>query len=341
MNGDRAFVRALADYLALHTEQSSGHLTHLIEAFLRGAQGHSKLDPAAKTQVANQLKADMAAFDGVPSFLQNYLLTHLSHDEWPPQATFLASRYLQRQAGERFVPWQRRQQLIAELESEPIRGTELGFRQFLYGQGAGTTFSWRGVPCFKASYDIAIYAMLIDELRPGTIVELGAGAGGSSLFFADLCVAAGLATRIVSIDNTIAKISDPRIAFVQSDCSDWLATAAKSKPDLPRPWLLIEDFHGDLGGFIEDIDLVLEAEDYLVIEDSYSKQKRIAEVMAKRPYLIDSKYTDFFGVNCTSAINSIFVKNTDTSATDARTRRESQLRREQDRAWRQRNERGA
>ena len=60
--------------------------------------------------------------------------------------------------------------------------------------GAGTTFSWRGVPCFKASYDIAIYAMLIDELRPGTIVELGAGAGGSSLFFADLCAAAGLAT---------------------------------------------------------------------------------------------------------------------------------------------------
>jgi hypothetical protein len=40
----------------------------------------------------------------------------------------------------------------------------------------------------------------------------------------------------------------------------------------------------------------------------------LPEVIANRPYLIDSNYTDFFGINCTSAINSIFVKNSVTSA---------------------------
>jgi cephalosporin hydroxylase len=339
MNGDRNFARSLSEFLALHTEHSSGHLNYLITSFLRGADGRPKLEPSAKNELMSRLKAEMEAHDNVPSQLQNYLLTHLAHDEWPPQATFIASRYLQRRSGERFVAWQRRQQLVAELDGEPIRGTELGFRQMLYSQGAGPVFRWRGVPCFKSSYDFAIYAMLIDELRPETIIELGSGAGASALFFADLCTSMGLTTEIISIDTAIGEIVDPRITFIQSDCSAWLDAIAKSKREFRRPCLLIEDFHGDLAGCFEHIDLTLEIGDYLVIEDSFPKQSRIAEAIADRPYLIDSKYTDFFGVNCTSAINSIFVKNTDTSAPQPRARQERQLLREQDRAWRQRNKR--
>jgi cephalosporin hydroxylase len=334
MNGDRDFVRSLSDFLALHTEQSSGYLNHLIKSFLQGAQERPNLEPPAKNEILSRLKADMEAYNDVPSFLQNYLHTHLVHDGWPPQATFIASRYLRRQSGERFVAWQRRQQLVADLDGEPIRGTELGFRQMLYSQGAGTAFRWRGVPCFKASYDIAIYAMLIEELQPGTIIELGSGAGGSALLFADLCTSAGLTTQIISIDTAVGEISDSRIAFIRSDCSDWLEATAKSKHDFRRPCLLIEDFHGDLAGFFEHIDSILNAGDYLVIEDSFPKQSRISEVIADRPYLIDSKYTDFFGINCTSAINSIFVKNTDSGEPQLRARRERQLLREQDRAWR-------
>jgi hypothetical protein len=149
----------------------------------------------------------------------------------------------------------------------------------------------------------------------------------------------GLTTQILSIDKAAAEVSDPRITFVQSDCVEWLAAAAKSKPEFPRPCLLIEDFHGDLAGFFNDIDLVLENGDYLVVEDSFPKQQRISEVIRDRPYLVDSKYTDFFGINCTSAVNSIFVKNTDKSAPQPREQQERQSLRDQDRAWRQRNKR--
>jgi cephalosporin hydroxylase len=336
MNGDREFVRALSDYLALHTEQSSGYLAFLIASFLRGPHERPKLEQKAKDELASRLKTDLATHNNVPSFLQTYLHTHLAHGEWPPQATFLASRYLQRGAGERFVNWQRRQQRVAELEGEPIRGTELGYRQMLYSQGAETVFRWRGVPCFKTNYDLAIYAMLIDELRPATIIELGAGSGGSALLYADWCASMGLTTRIVSIDTAKGEVSDPRIEFVQADSVEWLAAAAKAKLELPRPCLMIEDFHGDLAGFFGYVDSILESGDYLVVEDSTSKQKRLSEVIAGRPYLIDTKYTDFFGVNCTSAINGIFQKDSGSPAPQSREQQERQRLREQDRAWRQR-----
>jgi cephalosporin hydroxylase len=308
MNGDREFVRALSDFLALHTEQSAGYFHHLIETFMRGAKALPKLDPLAKDKIRSQLKSDMEANKDVPTFLQNYLLTHLAHDQWPPQAVFAAARYIQRRSHERFLPWGKRQQFVAALDGEPIRGTELGLRQMLYSQGASTAFLWRGVTCFKASYDLAIYAMLVNELRPGTIIELGAGAGGSGLFFADLCAASGLTAKIISIDTAAVECADPRITFVQSDCIAWLAEAVREKRAFPRPLLVIEDFHGDLGGVMRSLDDILAAGDYLVIEDSYPKQGRIAEAMAGRPYRVDSKYTDFFGVNCTSAVNSIFVR---------------------------------
>jgi hypothetical protein len=105
---------------------------------------------------------------------------------------------------------------------------------------------------------------------------------------------------------------------------------------LPRPCLMIEDFHGDLAGFFGHVDSILEGGDYLVVEDSTPKQKRLSELMASRPYLIDTKYTDFFGVNCTSAVNGIFLKEAEKDAPQDKARQERQRLREQDRAWRQR-----
>lgn len=76
----------------------------------------------------------------------------------------------------------------------------------LYSQGAGTVFRWRAVHCFNTSYDVAIYAMLIDEFRPRTIIELGSGSGGSALLFADLCTLAGVSTQVISIDKAVVSI---------------------------------------------------------------------------------------------------------------------------------------
>lgn len=337
MKGDNEFAHALADFLALHTTQSSGHLYSLIKSFLRGAPA-ARLDPAAKNKIVSRLTAEVAAHNCVPNFFQSYLLTHLQQENYPPQVGFFAARYLHR-SDQRYVPWRRRQQLFGQLEGEAISGTELGFAQMLYSQGVDAAFNWRGIPCFKTVHDLAIYPMLLQELRPGTIIELGSGVGGSALFFADLCTAMELTTRIISIDQQASELSDPRIEFVRADCAQWLAGAASAPMNLPKPRLVIEDFHGELSGFFGHIDALLEAGDYLVVEDSLHKQKEIERCIADKPYLIDTKYTDFFGMNCTSAMNSILRKSEPTPP--PKTGQQEQLRREQDRAWRQRRERGS
>jgi cephalosporin hydroxylase len=309
MESDRQFAPLLSNFLALHTNESAEYLNYLIELFMQGATPRAYPEPSVKSEIAHRLVADMGTQNNVPSFLHYYLQRRLIHDDWTPQDAFVASRYLRRQIDDRFVSWQQRQQHVAELAREPVPGSELGHAQFLNSQGAGPAFRWRGIPCFKTVYDLAIYAMLLDELRPATIVELGSGVGGSALLFADLCTSIGLSTRIMSVDKeAVQEFSDPRVFFVQSDCAAWLEAAARSDIELKRPCLLVEDFHGELAGFFEHIDSILRTGDYLVIEDSNAKQNAIAQTIAGLSYAVDTKYTDFFGINCTSAINSILVK---------------------------------
>jgi len=309
MNSDRDFAPSLSSFLALHTNESAEYLNYLIDLFMQGAAPRAYPDASVKKEIAHRLAAEMDTQGNVPSFLHYYLQRRLIHDDWTPQAAFVAARYLCRRIDQRFVSWQQRQQHVAELAREPVWGSEFGHAQLLYSQGAGPAFRWRGVPCFKTVYDLAIYAMLIDELRPATIIELGSGAGGSALLFADLCTAIGLSPQIISVDKeAVQELSDPRIACIQSDCAGWLEATARSRTELAGPCLLVEDFHGELSGFFAHIDSILKAGDYLVIEDSNPKQSAIAQAIAGLPYAVDTKYTDFFGVNCTSAINSIFVK---------------------------------
>jgi cephalosporin hydroxylase len=309
IEGDSDFAPSLASFLALHTNESAEYLKYLIELFMRGAAPRTYPESSVKNEIARRLTTEMETQSNVPSFLHYYLQRRLIQDDWPPQAAFVASRYLRRRIDDRFVSWQERQQHVAELAHEPVPGSELGQAQLLYSQGAGPAFRWRGIPCFKTVYDLAIYTMLMDELRPATIIELGSGAGGSALLFADLCTSLGLSTHIISVDKeAVQKLSDPRITFIQSDCADWLERTVRSNTKLARPCLLVEDFHGELSGFCKHIDSILRTGDYLVIEDSNPKQNAIAQTIADLPYAVDTKYTDFFGINCTSAINSIFVK---------------------------------
>ena len=50
--------------------------------------------------------------------------------------------------------------------------------------------------------------------------------------------------------------------------------------------------------------------DYFVIEDSCDKQADLATFYSEATgqYWVDTKFTDFFGRNCTFAIDSVLVK---------------------------------
>ena len=72
--------------------------------------------------------------------------------------------------------------------------------------------------------------------------------------------------------------------------------------------ILIEDAHVNVREVLNAFDKVLGQEDYLVVEDSDSKQEIIEQFVSGvgGKYLVDQFYVDFFGTNITCSTNSIF-----------------------------------
>ena len=48
-------------------------------------------------------------------------------------------------------------------------------------QGTHGLFTWKNHTIFKSVYDLAIYSMLIEELKPDVIIEIGSCMGGKWL----------------------------------------------------------------------------------------------------------------------------------------------------------------
>lgn len=182
---------------------------------------------------------------------------------------------------------------------------------FNASQGATECLSWRGLPLFKTVFDFAIYPMLISELKPSTIVELGSGTGASAVWFADLLRLNGINGRVYSVDLHAPAVRDPDVHFIQGDCSNIGSVLASDHlRKYPHPWLVIEDMHvNTLGVLIHFADL-MERGDYIVVEDSRSKRGELQAFDERygSSFHIDSRYCDFFGHNSTCSADSIFVK---------------------------------
>jgi cephalosporin hydroxylase len=174
---------------------------------------------------------------------------------------------------------------------------------------AGVT--WRGVPLLKDPWDMVLYPMLLWELRPATIIELGTFVGGSALWLGDLAGAFGLQTQIFSIDRDInrVRVDDPRIEFVEADLSQLADGLPLPMAELPHPWLVIEDAHANLVAVLTYLDRYIRSDDYLIVEDTYaaSKYREFEIFMQHRGsrYRIDTYYADNFGYNGTHCWNSV------------------------------------
>ena len=75
---------------------------------------------------------------------------------------------------------------------------------------------------------------------------------------------------------------------------------------MPNKTVLILGCSSDIG--IHTANKFLNSEDYLIVEDSESKQKQIDEFTKKQSerFKVDQYYLDFFGTNMTCSVDSIF-----------------------------------
>lgn len=204
----------------------------------------------------------------------------------------------------RFCTWEQREEELGKGSFD----TELDMRTMVYSQGAVEPYQWRGRHCFKTFYELALYPMMLAEVAPGAIIELGAGVGGSSEWFADMTRALDLDCIVHAVDLQAVDHPHGRIRTYRQDCIEWVAEKSAVRDEFASPLIVVEDFHGDLHQILGALDDFLRPGDYLVIEDALPKQESMAAALKGRPYLIDTRYTDFFGLNCTSAMNGILKR---------------------------------
>jgi cephalosporin hydroxylase len=217
--------------------------------------------------------------------------------------------FLDRWQQGRFVEYSRREQSGAHYY--PRFGTEFGIDVLLTCQGAPSLMHWRGTPLMKNVFDFAMYPALIAELRPQTVFEVGSGLGASAVWFADNMTVCGIEGRVHSVDRVKVEMEYPRVSFHQGDCDE---PDGLFDPDLlrlePRPRLVVEDAHHNVAAVLEHLHKHLSPGDYLVVEDSDVKREAIRAFLGTHPgdYLVDTRFTDYFGRNATCAADSIFVR---------------------------------
>ncbi|MGH1386747.1 CmcI family methyltransferase [Kordia sp.] len=182
---------------------------------------------------------------------------------------------------------------------------------FTMSQGRFECLKWKDEILFKTVYDLAMYQMLMWELKPRTIIEIGSGTGGSAVWMADLMKSYGVESKIISFDIIAPQIKYNDVTFLQGDCNE-IEKVMKTKilEKMPHPWLIVEDAHVNVYGVLQHFHSLMKEGDYLIVEDSESKQDEIDRFLkdTDESYLVDAEYCDFFGHNVTCSFDSIFRK---------------------------------
>jgi cephalosporin hydroxylase len=140
--------------------------------------------------------------------------------------------------------------------SYSLNGIERGHQEITY----------KGVPCIKCPFDYVIYQMILNEIKPDLLIEIGTNHGGSALYMADIM-------------NTIGK---GEIHTIDIDDRSYPEAKEHSR---------ISFFHDGWENY--NLELTRKYETILVIEDASHEYKntllaieRFAPIVTSGSYLI-------------------------------------------------------
>ena len=190
--------------------------------------------------------------------------------------------------------------------SERPKTSHVHIDTLLMSQGVKDCMTWKGIPLYKTVFDFTLYNMMIWDIKPATILEIGSGpTGGSAIWMADLCKMYGLVnTKIISVDINPPNASYEGVNFIKGD-SEKIETLFDVE-NYSHPWLIIEDAHINVNAIIAYFDVHMDKKDYMIIEDTWGR----AQTKLKIPntLFVDTYYCDYFGRNATCSMNSILYK---------------------------------
>jgi cephalosporin hydroxylase len=192
--------------------------------------------------------------------------------------------------------------------------TDIPYDLLMRIQEGAMAYTYQGRPLLKNPFDLAIYPLLLERLRPRTLIEIGSHRGGSALWFADRVPD----LRVWSVDlEPPSDAVHPRVTFVRGDAADLGATLTPAFLErLERPLLVVEDSSHQaaaVAAVLAFFDPWLRPGEYIVVEDGILDAMRVPHLYGGGPlqaiqaflagaggrYEIDRSLCDYFGRNVT------------------------------------------
>lgn len=183
--------------------------------------------------------------------------------------------------------------------------------------------TYRGISAIKCPFDYVMYQMIISDLKPDLVIEIGTNYGGGTLYLADLMNAIGHGD-IHTID-IVKKTGDivanhPRIKLFTDGWEKYDLNEARKFSKI----LVIEDAshtYEDTLGALRKFSPIVSIDSYLIVEDGIMNELRkeegfhggplraIREFLAENNnFYIDRTYCDMFGKNATFNVNGYLKK---------------------------------
>lgn len=182
---------------------------------------------------------------------------------------------------------------------------------------------YRGILAQRSPFDYVIYQMIINEIKPDLIIEIGTNFGGGALYMADLLSIIGNG-EIHSIDITdncsdIVK-KHPKIKLFHEGYENYNFDLAKGFDKI----LVIEDashIYEPTLDAMEKFAGLVSVGSYLIVEDGVVDKLGASKVFNGGPckaireflplhseFVVERKWCDFFGKNATNNVNGYLKK---------------------------------
>lgn len=183
--------------------------------------------------------------------------------------------------------------------------------------------SYRGVRYIRCPFDYVIYQMIINEIKPDLIIEIGTNAGGGALYMADLLDKIGhgevhTIDIVDMVDNELVKTHN-RIKRFQGGYQSYDLENAKNFDKI----IVIDDgshTYEDVKNTLNKFKDIPSKDSYFIVEDGIIDElgyqgydggqlRAIEEFITNNDnYVIDGKWCNFFGKNATFNVNGYLKK---------------------------------
>lgn len=179
-------------------------------------------------------------------------------------------------------------------------------------------YRYKDIPMLKHPLDIVLYLLLLQDLKPLSVIEIGSKYGGTAVWLADTLMRFSPDGRVYSIDlKPPHLIIHHGVSFLYGDEGD-LANVLDWKA-LPHPWLVMFDASHLPNVMVKGLRFLEQFTvpgDYFIVEDAFVSElgedqrwnggpaEAITAFLKSNPlWKIDTALCDYFGYNVTGNPN--------------------------------------